>query len=102
MRSGKEEVFLLSAPGDNNIATPLQLSMQWDIISLVQTVNLICAKKVYFSYRPKYVFLCVNSRITSNILKTCFEQSEEVWMDKKLVTIFLLEIKSSYFVFFNL
>jgi len=28
-----------------NIATPLQQSMRWDIASLVQSINLICAKK---------------------------------------------------------
>jgi len=77
----KEEAFLWLAPGDINIATPLQLSMRWDITSLVQSVNLVCAKKVYYSNRPKYVFLCVNSRITSNILKTCFvRMSKFGWM----------------------
>jgi len=73
--------------------------MRCDITSLVQSVNLIYAKKVYYSNRPKYFFLCVNSRITSKIFKTCFEQSEQVWMDEKLVTIFLFEIQSSAFVF---
>jgi len=47
-------------------------------------------------------FLCVNSRITSNIFKTFFGQSEQVWMDEKLVTILLFEIQSSSFVFLNL
>ena len=32
----KEEAFLWSAPGDTKIATPLQLSMRWDITSLVK------------------------------------------------------------------
>jgi len=41
----KGEAFLWSAPGNINIAKPLQLSMRWDITSLVQSVNLICAKK---------------------------------------------------------
>jgi len=41
----KGEAFSWSAPGDINIGTPLQLSMRWDITSLVQSVNLICAKK---------------------------------------------------------
>jgi len=72
----KEKAFLWSAPGGINIATPLQLSMRWDINSLVQSANLTCAKKVYYCNRPKYFFLCVNSRITSNILKICFGQSE--------------------------
>jgi len=58
--------------------------MWWDIYSLVQSVNMICAKKVYFSKWPKYFFLCVNSRITSKILKTCFGQSEQVWMDETI------------------
>jgi len=77
----KEKVCLWSVPGDINIATPLQLTMRWDITSLVHSVNPICAKKVYYSNRPKYFFLCVNSRITSKIFKTCFGQSEQVWMD---------------------
>jgi len=61
---GKEKAFLWAAL---NIATPVQYSMRWDITSLVQSVNLICAKKVYYSIRPKYFFLCVNNRITSKI-----------------------------------
>jgi len=73
--------------------------MRGDITSLVQSVNLICAKKVNCSNRPKYFFLCVNSRITSNIFKTCFGQSEQVWTDEKLVTILRFEIQSSAFVF---
>ena len=89
----KEEALLWSAPGDINIVTPLQQSMRWDITSLVQSINLICAKKVYGSNRPKYFFLCVNSSITSNIFKTCFRQSEQVWMDEKLVTILVLKFK---------
>jgi len=76
--------------------------MRWDITSLVQSVNLICAKKVYYSNKPKYFFLCVNSRITSRIFKTCFKQSEQVRMDDKLVTILVFEIQSSAFVFLNL
>jgi len=63
----KVEAFLWSALGNINIATPLQLRMRWDNTLLVQSVNLICAKKSYYSHTPKYVFLCVNSRITSNI-----------------------------------
>jgi len=77
----KVEAFLWSAPGDINIATPLQLSMRWDITSLVQMVNLICAKKVYYSNRPEYFFLCVNSRITSKILKLVLDRvSKFGWM----------------------
>jgi len=52
----KVEALLWSAPGDINIATPLQKSMRWDITSLVQSVNLIYGKKVYCSDRPKYFF----------------------------------------------
>jgi len=66
--------------------------MRWDITSPVQSVNLICAR-VYYSNKPKYVLLYVNSRIKSNISKTCFGQSEQVWMDGKLVTILFLKFK---------
>jgi len=76
--------------------------MRWGIISLVQSVNLICAKKVYYSNRPKHFFLCANSRITSNIFKNCFGQIEQVWMDEKLVKILIFEIQSSVFVFLKL
>jgi len=38
----------------------------------------------------------------SQIFKTCFGQSVQVWMDEKLVTIFLFEIHSSAAVFLNL
>jgi len=75
--------------------------MRWDITVLVQSVNLICAKKAYYSCRPKHFFLCVNSRITSNSFKTCFGQGEQVWMDEKLVTVLLFEIQISAFVFFK-
>jgi len=88
----KEESFLWSAPGDINIATPL--------VGSKCKPNLY--QKIYYSNRPKYIFLCVNSRITSNIFKTCFRQSEQVWMDEKLVTILLFEMQSSAFVFLNL
>jgi len=76
--------------------------MGWNITSLVQNENLFCAKKVYCSNRSKDFVLCVNSRITSNILKTCFRQSEQVWMDENLVTILRFEIQSSASVFLNL
>ena len=89
-------------PGDINIAAQLQQSIQGDITSLVQCVNLICVKKVYCSNRPKYFFLCVNGRITSSIFKTCIRQIEQVWMDETLVTILRFEIQSSAFVFLNL
>ena len=58
-------------------------------------------KKVYYFNRPKDFFLYVNSRITSNIFKTCFGQSEQVWMDEKLITTLLFQIQSSAFVFFK-
>jgi len=70
-----------------------------DVTLLVQSVNLICAEKVYYSNRPKYFFLCVNSGITSKIFKTCFGQLEQVCMDEKLATILLFEIQSIAFVY---
>jgi len=45
VRSGKGKNFYV-AQGDINIAKPLLLSMLWDITSLVQSVNLICAKRI--------------------------------------------------------
>jgi len=50
-----------------NIAMPLQQSMRWDITLLVQSVNLICAKKSMALLSLNIFFLCVNSRITCNI-----------------------------------
>jgi len=38
----------------------------------------------------------------SNIFKTCFGLSEQVWMDEKLITILIFEIQSSAFVILNL
>jgi len=66
---------------------------------LIQSVNQFCAKNVQYSNRPKYFFLCANSRITSKIFKTFLGQSDQVWMDEILVTILLFEIESSAFVF---
>ena len=63
----KVEALLWSAPGDINIATPLQWSMQGDITSLVQSV-----KKSIALIGLNIFFLCFNSRITRNISKTCF------------------------------
>jgi len=73
--------------------------MRWDITSLVQSVNLICAKKVYYSHSPKYFFLCVNNRIKSKIFEPCFGQSEQVWTDETISYNFAFEIQSSAFVF---
>jgi len=92
VRSGKRKHFYGRPRAIVSIATPLQWSMRWDITALVRSVNLICAKKVYYCNRPIYFFLCVNSRIMSKIFKTCSRQSEQVWMDEKLVTILLFEI----------
>ena len=73
--------------------------MRCDINLLVQRVNQICAKKVYYSNRSKYYFLCVNRKITSKIFKTGFGQSEQVWTDEELVTILLFKTQRSAFVF---
>jgi len=72
--------------------------MRWDIITLVQNVNLICAKKVYYFNRPKYFFLCVNSRITNKILKLVLDRVSNFEGMKQ--TILLFEIHSSGFVFY--
>ena len=72
-----------------------------DITSLVASVNLICAKKVYYSNRPKYFFLCVNSRITSKIFKTCFGQSEQVLTDETVSCNFAFWNSKQCFRFFK-
>jgi len=55
-----------------SMVTPLKSSMQWDITSLVQTVNLIRAKT---SITPigLYIFF---------FFKTWFGMSEQVWIDE--------------------
>jgi len=58
--------------------------MLWDITSLVQSVNLICVKKVYCSNRPEYFFLRDNNRTTSKIFKICFRQNEQLWIDETI------------------
>ena len=58
----------------------------------------LCQKVYYFS-RPKYFFLCVNSRITSKILKLVLDRvSKFEWIKQ---TILFFEIQSSGFVFLN-
>jgi len=72
----KEEAFLWSAQGDINIATPLQQRVRWDITSLVQSVglNLICAKKVYYSNRPKYFFFASTAESRATFLKLVLDR----------------------------
>jgi len=77
----KEEGFLWSAPGDINIATPLQWSMRWDITSLVQSINLICAKKMYHSNRPNIVFFASTAESRAKYLKLVLDRvSKFGWM----------------------
>ena len=45
MRNGKRKHFYGRPRATVNIATSLQWSMRWDITSLVQSANLIHAKK---------------------------------------------------------
>jgi len=47
VRSGKTKHFYGRSRATVSIATPQQWSMQWDIISLVQGVNLIRAKSLF-------------------------------------------------------
>ena len=77
----KVEAFSWSAPGDSNIAKPLQLSMRWDITSLVKSVNLIYAKKVYYSNRPKYVFFASTAESRATFQKLILDRvSKFGWM----------------------
>jgi len=69
------------SPGDINIAASLQWSMQGDITLLVQSVNLICAKKVYCSNRPKYFFFASTAESQATFLKLVFDRvSKFGWM----------------------
>jgi len=43
--------------------------MPWDITSLVQSVNLICAKKVYRSNRPKYSVIPEGSAVGGHLVE---------------------------------
>jgi len=71
--------------------------MRWDIIALVQSVNLICAKKSITLVGLNIFFLCVNSIITSKILKLLLDRvSKFEWMKQ---TILFFEIDISGFVF---
>ena len=72
-------------PGDINIAAQLQQSMRWDITSLVQSVNLTCAKKVYCSNRPKYFFFSSRAESRATFLKLVFDRvSKFGWMKNQL------------------
>jgi len=62
----KEEALLWSSPGDINIATPVKHAVGCYLAGSKCKPNL--CQKVYCCNRPKYFFLWVNSRITSNIL----------------------------------
>jgi len=48
--------------------------MQWDITSLVQGVNLICAKKIYYSNRPKYFLFVSTAESRANFLKLVLDR----------------------------
>jgi len=81
----KVEALLLSVPGDINIATPLQLSLRWDITSLVKSVNLIYAKNVYYSNRPKYFFFAATAESRTTFLKLVLDRvSNFGWMKNSL------------------
>ena len=55
--------------------------MQGDITLLVQSVNLICAKKVYCSNRPKYFFFASTAESQATFLKLVFDRvSKFGWM----------------------
>jgi len=57
--------------------------MRWDISSLVQSVNLICAKKLYYLIGLNIFSLRQLQNHEQNC-KTCFGQSEEVRMDETI------------------
>jgi len=68
--------------------------MRWDITSLIQGVNLICAKKVYFYNRPKYFFFASTAESGAKFIKLLLDRvSKFKWM-KQMVTILLFEIQT--------
>jgi len=76
--------------------------MRWDISSLVQSVNLICAKTVYYSNRPKYFFFASTAESREKFLKLVLDRVSKFGWMKQLITILFFEIRSSGFVFLNL
>jgi len=77
----KEEAFLWSALGDINVATSLQLSMRWDITSLVQSANPICAKKVITLIGLNMFFFASAAESRATFLKLVLDRvSKFGWM----------------------
>ena len=73
--------MLWSAPGDINIATPLQQSMRWDITSLVQRVNLIRAKKFITLIGVNIFFFASTAESRATFLKLVLDRvSKFGWM----------------------
>jgi len=98
----KKEAFLWSAPGDMNISTPLQQSMRWDITSLVQNVNLICAKKVYYSNKPKYFFFASTAQSRATFLKLVIDRVSKFGWMKNWLQFCVLKFKVVLSFFINL
>jgi len=70
--------------------------------SLVQSVNLICAKKSITLIGLNNFFLCINSRVKSKFLKLVLDRAGKFGWMKQLVTILLVKVQSSAFVLSNL
>jgi len=78
--------------------------MRWDITSLVQSSsNLICAKKS-IALIGLNIFLCINSRITSNIFKLVLDRVNKFgWMKNELQFYFFkFKVVLSFFKSLNL
>jgi len=76
--------------------------MRWDITSLVQSVNLICATKSITVIGLNIFFFASAAESRATFLKLVLDRvSKFEWM-KQLVTILLFEFQSSAFVFLKL
>jgi len=91
---------LWSAQGDINIATPLQLSIRWDITLLVQSANLFCAKKSITLIGLNMFFFASTPESRATFLKLVFDRvSKFGWMKNELQFCFLqLKVVLSFFL----
>ena len=95
----KEETFLWSAPGDSKhcSATAVEhsggemLPRAGRYYRAGLSVNLICAKKVCYSNRPKYFFFASTAESRATFLKLVLDRVS--LDDEKLVTIYYLKFK---------
>jgi len=89
-------------PGD--IATPLQLSMWWDITSLVQSVglNLICVKKSITLIGLTMFFFASTAESRATFQKLVLDRVSKFGWIKNLLQLCFLKFKVVLSFFLNL